>query len=207
MTYNPKEPQDLPPPVIATTQMRTNFATIQTVFSNNHSAINTSNQGKHDKVIFEQQATDPVITSDYISLYSKSVITASSTQPQLFLKIPKFLPNNQENLPQQLTFNKVTFDPGNVNGPQYQTFLPGGYIKYFGSVSSVPITITLAPACTRIACVVVQANNILIAVGGNSPVRSRATINSANTFTIDANTAGLISPVTLRINWTVIGIQ
>jgi len=202
MTYSPNEPQDLPPPVVATTQMRTNFSTFQTIFSNNHFAINTSNQGKHAKVVFEQQSTDPEINSNYISLYSKSVINASSTQPQLFLKIPKFLPNNQENLPEQLTFDTV-----NNIGPDYQTFLPGGYIMYLGSVNSVPSPIVLTPACSKIASVVVLPNNLTVPSPATPrPLTVYATKTGANTFIINSGDTGLFPPG-VRFNWVAIGIQ
>lgn len=203
MTYNPNEPKDEPPPVIATAQMRTNFAQFQTIFSNNHFALNTSNQGKHEKVIFQRQVTEPTITSNYISLYSNNITTASSAEPQLFLKIPKFLPNNQINSPTQLTFNAV-----NIAGPVYQTFLPGGYIMYFGEVGTVPSTIILNPVCTRIACVVVCANNYFVKFAAKFQIQSWATIISPNSFTINADVVTFPPvPATVRINWIAIGIQ
>lgn len=198
MTYLPNEPKDLPPPVVATTQMRTNFAQFQTVFSNNHSALNTSNQGKHEKVIFEQQSDDPGITSNYIAMYAKSVTNNINTQPQGFIQIPKFLPNDQPNLAEQITYNTV-----NTAGPIYQTFLPGGYVLYFGVVNVVPITITLLPACNGIATVVVNANNTDIFDAFTFPFDVYAEVANPNQFTIKSNTAH----GTYTFTWTAIGFQ
>ncbi len=201
MTYSPTEPQDLPPPVIATTQIRTNFAQFQTIFTDNHSPLNNSNQGKHTGVLFEQQTSDPGVISNYDAMYAKSVTNASSTQPQLFIQIPQFLPNNQPNLPEQITFDTV-----NKVGPVYQTFIPGGYIMYFGSIGAVPSTITLIPACSKIVSVVVLSNVITPIPLTPVPLSVFATITSANTFDVDSQPVGFLPP-SYRFSWVAIGIQ
>jgi len=151
MTYDPNIPNDLPPPKVIVDQIRTNFSQYAAVFDNNHVAINDTNQGKHSNVILQRQISNPVIEGDYDSLYSKSVTSNSSTSEELFVTVPQFLPNDQPNDPQQLTFNSV-----NLN-PQFQTFLPGGYILYFDSIPSanvVSVTVTLTPAPSEILCVI-----------------------------------------------------
>ncbi len=183
MTYSSTEPQDLPPPVVATVQMKTNFAQFQTVFTNNHVALNNSSQGKHGKVVFEAQTSDPGVTGNYDAVYCKSVTNTSSTQPQAFLQIPQFLPNNQPNTPQQITFDSV-----NTAGPDYHTFLPGGYIMFFGSVNAVPTTITLNPIGKGITSVIVNPNN-LTSIGQPVPFDAYATVLNATQFVINSGYA------------------
>lgn len=202
MTYDPNEPQDLPPPVVATVQMRINFAQFQSIFSNNHVAINQSNQGKHFKAVFEQQSTDPGVTSNYVAVYAKSVTNNIGTEPQAFIQIPKFLPNSQENLPEQISYHQV-----NTTGvPVYQTFLPGGYVMYFGTVTAVPVTITLLPACKKIASVVVVANDLTVIGSTTSPMNVYASNITANSFEINSGTL-VIGPPTPHFSWMAIGIQ
>jgi hypothetical protein len=202
MTYNPNEPQDLPPPVVATTQMRENFSQFQTVFSTNHIPINQSNQGKHTAVIFDQQSSDPGVTSNYTATYAKEVTNTIGTEPQLFLQVPQFLPNEQPNIAQQLTYNQVN----TTGAPMYQTFLPGGYVMYFGMVTTpFPVTITLIPTCSKIATVVVMANNRTVA-GTPTPMNVYATILGPDSFSINSGTLGQ-GPPNPTFSWTAIGIQ
>lgn len=154
MTYDPTIPNDLPPPNVIVDQIRTNFSQYAAVFDNNHVALNSTNQGKHSNVILQRQISDPVIEGDYDSLYSKSVTSNSSTSEELFVRIPQFLPNQQPNDPIQLTFNSV-----NTAGPQYQSFMAGGNVVFFGQTNVVPITITLSPAPTSILCVIANSNS------------------------------------------------
>lgn len=200
MTYSPTEPQDLPPPVTATAQIRTNFSQFQTVFSENHTALNNSNQGKHEAVIFEEQAIDPGVIGDYVAMYAKSVINTSSTAPQIFIQVPQFLPNNQPNLPEQLTFNSV-----NTAGPQYQTFLPGGYIMYFGNVSSVPVTITLSPVCSEILSVIANPNAFTSAILPGTFLPLTVFVNILNSTQFTINSMNL--PATYSFKWVAIAKQ
>lgn len=150
MTYNPDIPNNFPPPNVAVDKIRTNFSQYAQVFDNNHAALNSSHQGKHTHVIMQQQSDDPEVEGSFDSLYGKSVTSTLNTSDQVFVKIPEFLPNNQPNTPMQLTFNSV-----NTTGPsQYQSFLAGGYIIYFGTTSNIAVPITLVPAPSIILCVI-----------------------------------------------------
>ncbi len=197
MTYNPNIPTDLPPPNVAVDFIRTNFSQYQTIFSKNHTAINNSNQGKHEAIIYENQANDPGVTNDYDAVYSKSVVSSSGTSSQLFLQIPQFLPNSVPNLPQQLTFNTV-----NKAGPQFQSFLPGGYTVHFGQVSSVPVTITLTPTTGGIASVIVNPNNFTTA-GTPIPFDAFAIVLGPSSFSINSSLATGIYTFT----WIAICVQ
>src|SRR6186713_2669478 len=134
MTFSPTTPQSQPSPAATQAQIQTNFAEYARIFALNHSAVNTSNQGDHEGVILTRQTVDPGVTEDLEAVYCKDATSKAGTQPQLFAKIKKFLPNSKDtqnapNIPMQLTYNAV-----NVAGPQYQSFLPGGYLLYFGAV-------------------------------------------------------------------------
>jgi len=197
MTYSPTEPQDTPPPAIAVNQLQTNFAQFGTIFANNHTALNNTNQGKHEAVIFQQQTSDPGVTDDYDCLYCKNVTTASGSFNELFLQIPQFLSAQYPNRPQQLTYNSVK-----TTGPQYQSFLPGGYLMYWGSVNSVPSTITLSPLCSGIASVVVSAHNFT-SVGTPIPFDAYAFVTGNNTFNIESS----LATGAFTITYVAIGIQ
>lgn len=157
MTYDPKITQNLPAPAIIVDQIRTNFSQYANVFDNNHIALNANNQGEHTNVIMQQQANDPEIDGDYADIFAKVVSAAFGDSLQIFAKIPQFLPNNLPNISEQLTFNTV-----NTVGPQYQSFIAGGYIVYFGSTTNIATTITLSPAPTRIVCVIANSNSLNI---------------------------------------------
>lgn len=202
MTYNPNIPEDLPSPDIATTLIRTNFSQYANVFDNNHAAINDSNQGKHTNVIL-QQISDPDVTDNLDSLYGKTAVAASGTTQEIFAKVPQFLPVDKPNLPMQLTFNVV-----NTAGPQYQSFMAGGYIIYWGTIPSATPTIntqvTLVPAPSKIVCVIPNPTKFA-AVGGNPtrPVLVSATVNNSSQFTINAT----FPTGTGNVNWVAIAQQ
>lgn len=193
--YNPNEPQNEPSPAVATTQLRANFSQFNTIFGNNHVSLNDSNQGKHTNVMFQQQLADPGAIN-YAGIYCKSSPSSSGTFLQLFLQVPAFLPNSQPNLPQQLTFNKV-----NIAGPQYQSFLPGGFIMYFGQITTVPTTITLSPTPSQIVCAVAQANSF--SSGGTGlPNLVQTQVLSATQFRITGQLPGPFA-----ISWMAIAIN
>lgn len=188
MTFNPDTPAPLESPLLTAMPIQVNFAQFAAIFSDtvagvvyNHIPLNDPNQGKHGAVIFQEQTGDPGIVGDMIALYNKPVTSAASTQDQLFVQIPQFLPTATDptpapNTPMQLTYNQV-----NTAGPQYQSFLIGGYLLFFGSATSAgasptSVTITLSPVTTVIEAV--QAYPIVL--GQDIWV----TINSANQFTI-----------------------
>lgn len=155
MTYDPNITQDLPSPAAIVDQIRTNFSEYADAFDNNHAAINSSNQGKHTVVSLQRQASNPVIDGDYADVFSKVVNAFFGMSQQIFATVPQFLPNELPNDPMQLTFNTVD----NV-GPQYQTFIAGGYIVYIGQSLNIAATITLSPAPTEIVCVIANSNSL-----------------------------------------------
>ena len=160
MTYDPTIPQADVSPANQQAGIQTNFAQFATIFANNHTALNASKQGQHESIILQKQTSDPAITGNNDVIYCKDATSNAGTQPQLFLRIPKFLPNqfnseNVENTPVQLTYNSV-----NTAGPVYQSFLPGGYIFYFGTISDISSAITLSPAPTKILIALAIPNSL-----------------------------------------------
>ena len=154
MTYDPNTPQALPSPKDTQAQIQTNFAQFAAKFLINHSAMNSSNQGDHEAVVLQNQSVDPGVTQDLVSLFCKSVVSQSGTEPQLFARLKQFIPLIT-NSPIQLTYNTV-----NIVGPnQFQSFLPGGYLLHFGTVSALG-TVTLIPAPTEIVIAMAMPNNI-----------------------------------------------
>lgn len=188
MTYNPEIPQGPPSPASQAVSVRTNFAAFASVFAANHSALNSSRQGDHEAIILERQTTDPAVTQDLVALYCKNATSAISTEPQLFIRVPKFLPTPLDNVqvnnpPMQLTYHQV-----NTAGPIYQSFLPGGYVLYFGTVAFSSPTVILSPTPTSILSVIANPNNMTI-IGTPIPNSVSVSIVQPNTFTIHSSTA------------------
>jgi hypothetical protein len=161
MTYDPTIPNADDAPASQQAQIKTNYSTIASIFSStsggvvyNHSPFNTANEGKHEAIILEDQVSDPDVTNDYVSLYNKD--------GDIFFRLLQFLPNEIPNDPMQLTYTQV-----NTAGPQYQTFIVGGYILYIGSVSgstsssaNITTTITLNPVPSQILCPIASSNSL-----------------------------------------------
>ena len=154
MTYDPNQPENLPPPKTGISSVKDNFNIYDSVFDNNHEVLNSSNQGKHTNVIIQQQGSDPTVEGSFDTLYSKSVTSNSSTSQELFARIPQFLTVDKPNIPTQMTFNSV-----NTAGPVYQSFMAGEYIVYFGQTTNIAVPITLSPAPSEILCVIANSNS------------------------------------------------
>lgn len=206
MTYNPNKPDPGPSPRLDAPNIRNNFSSWNTNFNANHTAMNNRFQGDHEDVIFELQTVDPGVTEDLVALYSKNVTTKVDTQPELFFQIKKFLPTEfdtypAENTPMQLTYNTV-----NTAGPVYQSFLPGGYVIYFGSTNDITTNITLSPAPTTILIAIATPNN-MTTVGTPIPYSVSTTIISNTDFKINStlNAGGPVVPYTF--GWVAIAKQ
>jgi hypothetical protein len=158
MTYNPNIPMPLVSPANSAAPIQVNFSQFAGIFSRlvggvtyNHIPLNDFNQGKHAAIIMQNQLVDPPVNQNLAMLLALNATTAANTQPELFVKIPLFLPTAldttlAQNTPMQLTYNQV-----NVVGPnQYQSFLPGGYLIYFGSTMNIAANIPVLPTPTAI---------------------------------------------------------
>jgi hypothetical protein len=195
MTYEPNIPVGDLSPATQQLQVKTNFSQFPAIFSSssgginyNHTAINTSNQGKHETVILTQQTSDPVISTDYVALYAKTAVQAAGNALEVFMRIPQFNPTILNN-PIQLTYNQV-----NTAGPQYQSFLPGGYIMYFGSKSGIttnantlifPITVSPTPSGNLTPIAATNTNSSRGGGGGGRiGCAISANVTSVNQFTI-----------------------
>lgn len=188
MTFDPLSPNSVDSPANQTVQLKTNFSTFASIFSAttggaiyNHTPLNNPRQGDHESVIMTLQTVDPDVTNNLNAVYSKNATSHAGTQPQLFLRIPKFLPNELDssapgNPPMQLTYNAV-----NVAGPGYQSFLAGGYLIYFGTVSATG-TVTLSPAPTKILSAIASANNM---TSGGNPIPFDVSTNVTSNSTFD----------------------
>ena len=198
MPYSIVKPDTGPSPNVDAAQIQDNFSSYAAVFSQTaggaiyeHTPLNDPNQGDHETILFKIQSNDPGVNNNFDVLFSKNVTDHSGTQPQLFVQVPKFLPNayNTRNTPNdsmQLTYNAV-----NVAGPIYQSFLVGGYLIYFGTVTSIAADITLVPAPTQILCALAASNNM--DPGTTAPYRAATSIVSTSSFHIYGNPAGVYS--------------
>lgn len=184
MTFKPGIPLGNISPKDQVTDLQTNFSQFATKWAINHTALNDTHAGDHDNVILTRQTSIPAAGTDTDVLFCQDATSALGTQPQLFVRIPKFLPTDLDqktsgNRPMQLTYNQV-----NTAGPIYQSFLPGGYLLYFGvSTFAVPTNsqqITLTPTPSEILIAIANSNNTSSGIAR----RVSTTIDSANKFTI-----------------------
>ena len=188
MTYSFIKPDRGPSPLIDVVQIQTNFSVWGTIFAINHVGMNAAKQGDHTFVVLENQAAGPPLIGDETILFSKNApAMTGGAQPQLFVKLPVFLPTANDPTPSpspiamQLTYNTV-----NTAGPQYQSFLPGGYILYFGSVSNVSgsTIVNLSPAPTIVLMAIATADKV---GSGNLPFQVSTKLISSFQFNIFTN--------------------
>lgn len=165
MVYKRSKPDSGKSPKRDAPNIQGNFSTFDTVFSQNHTPLNDIHQGDHETIIFQNQTDFPgtVVNGDFI--FAHNATSKADTQPQLFVKIPKFLPtrfdsNTPRNDAMQFTFNTV-----DTAGPnQYQSFLIGCYLINFGIVTGsstglIDVTVTLVPAPTKILSVIATTSS------------------------------------------------
>lgn len=201
--YNQLKPDAGPSPALDASIIQTNFSDFATIFATNHIALNDRNQGAHGQVVMQNQTSDPGVTEDLAVLYSKNATSKAGTQPQLFVQIPKFLPTNLDttdaaNVGMQLTHNTV-----NTAGPVYQSFLPGGYLFYFGVVNSnvlpIAVTVILSPAPTRIITAIAEPNTVS---AGGVPFQVSTAIDTATNDRFIIYSSGTVTPYSFT--WTAI---
>ncbi len=197
MTYDPQIPLVTESPKDSASPIQVNFSQFASIFSSlvggvtyNHMPLNNLQQGKHGAVLFQNQILDPGVDQDLTVLYSKNATSHASTEPQLFVQIPKFLPTNEDttnapNAPMQLTYNSV-----NTAGPVYYSFLPGGYLIYFGNVTTLisPQLVTLSPVPTELLIAIampntVEANSTHQAIKISTDIVTTSTFNVYTSFT------------------------
>lgn len=213
MTYNPNKPDARPSPALDAATIQTNFAQFAAAFATNHIALNSAFQGAHSTVIFENLSLDPGVDQNLTVLYNKDASSRAGAQPQLFIQIPKFLPTrndttNAENFGMQLTYNTV-----NTSGPIYQSFLPGGYLVYFGTVTgntvsnaTLAIPVTVSPTPTRLL-VAFATSNTMNSSSTPAPLTANTVITAPSTgiFTIYSNSNGSRAPIPYSFGWLAIG--
>ena len=162
MTYSPLIPVGSIPPVDQVTDLVTNFSQYAVGFNSNHTPLNLSKQGSHEGVLLTLQTSDPAVTQNLAVLYCRNSTSKAGTQPQLFVRIPAFISGiTPQNPPMQLTYNSV-----NTSGPQYQSFIPGGYIVYWGTLTlNTPTNIVLSPVPTFVVMAIAYAQDNFQPVG------------------------------------------
>lgn len=204
MTYTPSKPDAGPSPLLDAPTIQADFAVFDAAFSTtaggvvyNHTAMNDKNQGDHEAVIMKLQSADPGVTENLTSLYAKNATSAVSTEPQLFVQIPKFLPTENDTTTAPNEGMQLTYNTADVAGPIYQSFLPGGYILYLGQIGDITVPITLVPTPTKILCVQAFPE----ATGGsNIPYPLRVVVTQPDTIKIDSST----SPALTNFMWMAI---
>ena len=113
-------------------QIQTNFSQSNTAFGIDHTAFDVvSNQGKHKKSTYVEQAADPATSANEVALYSKDLAAVSTL----------FLRKESNGTVVQMSGQDPTAAAAG------STFLPGGIIMKWGTVSAAtanPITFASA---------------------------------------------------------------
>lgn len=190
MAYLKDKPDAGKSPKLDAPIIQSNFADFATAFATNHEALNSIHQGNHKNVIFKLQTTDPVVEDSFDTIYSKNAISKVSTEPQLFIRIPKFLAaSTSSNTPMQLTYNKVNITGA---GGLYQSFIAGGYIVYFGKgFTAIGTPLTMSPAPTKLLMAIATVNNFDTVTQPGFPFTVGTRILTTSQFQIFSNaTAG-----------------
>lgn len=188
MTYDVNIPSEEQSPSVSQPGIKINYFEYDRIFKLNHMEMNNDNEGNHSFVIFKNQSSDPSVIPPVGTLFGK-IGSGVANSANVFFKTSKFLPN-QENTAELLTFNVAA----NIID-QYQSFMMGGYIVYFG-IGLTPLagsnTITFAfgaiPVCTKTVFISVSY------AGFNLPVDSYT--NSSFNVTV---------PFATSLNYFVIG--
>jgi len=124
MSYNPNIPQSTSKRAISQRQILANYQAIFNTFAENHAALGTANQGRHNVLILRSQGSDPATGATQTALYNKLVASV----PNLF-----FRPNSSQT-PIQLTYPSISTSPSATS--QY-SFVAGPFIVYGGRVNGV----------------------------------------------------------------------
>jgi hypothetical protein len=215
MTYDPQIPLVTESPLTSASPIQINFDQFAKVFSvlagglsRNHVPFNNANQGQHGAVIFQKQTADLGVTQDLDVLYAKDYVGKVSTEPQLYVQIPKFLPTSLDtteapNTPMQLTYNSV-----GTAGPIYYSFMPGGYLVYFGMVigtnfTSYPLVMSPTPKSLLIA---IANPNTVETNSTHRPMKISTAITSNDTFFVNGTPGGPNCPAVYSFTWFAIGI-
>jgi len=222
MSYTFKKPDSGPSPLLDASNIQGNFSTYGTVFGKNHVAMNGNNQGDHENIIFETQTLDPGIDTNIDVIFSRNATMRIGIQPEVFLRIPKFLPKTPDwtqNLNDRM---QLTYSKADVVGPQYQSWLfgnvdnasqTGAYLIYFGKVSgntngNLPTTdtvILLNPPTTLLLAI--AHPNTLTTSG--FPLRVKTTLNTVTNASFDIVSSGNNTNTNIPYSflWMAIGRQ
>ena len=214
MSYNNQKPDAGPSPALDAPTIQGNFSSYADIFSDNHVAMKDQAKGNHSNIVFEAQPKDPGVNTALTVLYAKNALSQAGTQPELFVQIPKFLPtaldtNNKPNVPMRLSYSSV-----GTTGPPFYSFLPGGYVLYWGIDTGTinagitkTDTITITPAPTAILIAIAVPNTQIMI--GPAPLSTglllSTTIVNNTTFTIKMMNPTTVNAVNYIFNWLVIG--
>lgn len=195
MTYNSSIPLNTDYMVNSQIQIKSNFQSISNVFSKNHVALNTAQQGMHNTLTFRPQTVDPTTSPTQVSLYTKTV----GSSVELF-----FAPSSSQT-PIQLSYPSIStglasMDPDVFLTQQY-TFIAGPFVVYTGNLQVADgFSQTLTPTTTLIyvGLVIVDSGQ------GADKTAACATNVSGSSFTVRYSAiSGTFKPL---IRYTAIGI-
>ena len=210
MSYILKKPDAGPSPALDASIIQGNFAAFATVFATNHIALNNVFQGDHSFVYINNRTNDPGVTGNFTVLYAKDTLSNAGTEPQLYAQIPTFLPTDRdstkaENLGMLLTYNTV-----DTAGPQYQSFLPGGYFIIFGTqtgmtVPGVKISDQVILTVKPTKLLAVFPSPYTLTTSSPKGFNVSAVIDGTDRFTIYSTGNGTSLAIPYSIGWLAIG--
>lgn len=190
MSYNPNIPAASSKRAISQRQILSNYQAIYNVFAENHAALGTSNQGRHNVVILRAQSGDPTTTATQTALYNKLV----SSVPNLF-----FMPSSNQT-PIQLTYPSISTSSSATI--QY-SFAAGPFIVYGGRLNAVTNgqVITLTPGTNlRYVGIATERGVSDLDIDANYAIPTNI---SGTSFTV--RFTSIINPPTRNITYLAIG--
>lgn len=150
-TYDPNIPQPLDALADSQVDLLSNFIKMSEVFANNHiplESATTADRGKHGEIELVQRVNTPLNSTTNLSLYTKE---GTDIESQLYY-LPKD-PNSEIQITNYQNYD-VSMDDSRIF-----TFLPGGFIIYFGfftMTSAGPFQFELKPRCKTIDSVILS---------------------------------------------------
>lgn len=178
--YNPNVPTNLDDTYAdSQPQMLNNFIKLYTIFSRNHTNINGTNAGFHNKVDLLEQTQGFQTGVGEISVYCKNV---EGQTDQIFLR---YQGDGQE---VQFTNYQIYSLQATPQQEAYFTFLPGKVIAYFGKMLIVNgvTKINLNPPIAK-NIITVQITNLGNTAISNSPVEVNITNGIATAITLNSS--------------------
>jgi hypothetical protein len=195
MVYNNAIPNANDPFSVSQPQIKANFAQIATAFNVDHEDFNAVNEGKHAKVTFPEQASDPTTSSNEVAIYSKD---DGSGNTRVYYRPPS----------NGTVYQLTGPDPSAAtNGYSY---LPGGLLLQWGQHTTTNTTSQTISFNTNFSATAYNVSVTYEVDSNSSNVRNfvnvqEGTISNSGFTANSRDRNGVAIPASKKIHWIAIG--